>query len=90
MTAPAYWAWARDGKAMHAWQLTEEQVQQVKRTGEKQKAVCGYQGPLGERPVVMPSVEPWQYHCPACWRRQHPQRTVWDPAVVTTAAWGAA
>lgn len=68
----AYWAWARDGSAMHAWPLTEIQVQQAKRAGTEHETLCDQTLRIGERPVQSPRIQPEQNHCSACWSVLHP------------------
>lgn len=73
MNAPAYWAWAGDGSAMHAWPLTAEQVQQAKRARSKHGTVCGRTLGIGERPARTPHIEPERNHCPDCWAILNPR-----------------
>lgn len=75
MTAPAYWAWASDGTAMHAWPLTAEQVRKAKVAGTKHDTICGRTFGIGERPLRTPHVEPERNHCPDCWAILNPRAT---------------
>ncbi len=81
----AYWAWSVRPPRIHAWDLTEDQVQVAKHDGTDQTALCGFQGRIGERPTVRPFTEPEQNHCGGCWRKLHPRPTgIWEPALVST------
>jgi hypothetical protein len=68
----AYWAWAADGSAMHAWPLTAEQVQQAKAEETAHTTICGWISGIGERPVQPPHIEAERNHCSACWSALHP------------------
>lgn len=68
----AYWAWAADGSAMHAWPLTEIQVQQAKAKHTEHKTICGWTSGIGERPTQSPRIQPEQNHCSSCWATLHP------------------
>lgn len=80
----AYWAWSKFPALMHAWELTEDQVQAAKRSDAELTALCGFQGRIGERPMVTPHSEPEQNHCASCWRKLHPRpHSLFLPALVT-------
>jgi hypothetical protein len=76
MTTPApWWAWARDGSMMHAWPLTEQQVQAAKADGSAHDTVCGHAVRIGERPVRRPHADARLNHCPDCWAILNPRST---------------
>ena len=68
----AYWAWAADGTALHAWSLTAEQVRNAKMARTEHEALCGKTLRIGERPTQPPRIQPEQNHCPDCWAVLHP------------------
>lgn len=80
----AYWAWSFHPPRIHAWNLTEQQVQDAKRDHTEHTAVCGWSGRIGERPQVRPFSQPEDNHCPECWRKLHPRQTgLWEAAFVS-------
>jgi hypothetical protein len=58
---------------MHAWPLTEQQVQQAKSDGSAHDTVCGHAVRIGERPVRKPHAEAMQNHCANCWAILNPR-----------------
>lgn len=78
LSGPAYWAWARDGSAMHVWRLTENQVQQAKASPRKHTTACGKDLQIGEKPKRPPRITAEYNHCPACWAKLCP-RPAGDP-----------
>jgi hypothetical protein len=81
----AYWAWSFHPARIHAWELTEAEVQAAKRDRTEQKAVCGFTGRVGDAPLVRPFQDATQNHCAACWHRLHPPTPgLWEPGLETT------
>lgn len=80
----AYWAWSFRPPRIHAWPLTEQQVQDAKRDRTEHTAVCGFRGLICERPAVRPFSQAEDNHCAGCWCRLHPRRGgLWEPALVS-------
>lgn len=82
MSASPWWAWARDGSAMHAWPLSEAAVQLAKAGGVKHDTICGRTLGIGERPARRPNAEAELNHCADCWAILNPRTSVFLATLV--------